>query len=191
MNNKDKIIEKIHSLNNRALQKTCEVILDNEKFFDWPASLSFHHAYRGGLAEHTLEVCNIAESIREIKSIQFSNRDAIVVSCLFHDFLKTEEYLLVDSPIEGQRNLITEIGIFIKPKGQDAEHAHIVNGANKFEELANSFGVEEIYVKKIKHCILAHHGPVKEWGSPEAPKNLEALIVHQADMLSAHAGISK
>ena len=39
--------------------------------------------------------------------------------------------------------------------------------------------------------ILAHHGPVREWGSPEAPRTLEALIPHQADMLSASYGATK
>jgi 23S rRNA maturation-related 3'-5' exoribonuclease YhaM len=40
----------------------------------------------------------------------------------------------------------------------------------------------------VIHCIHAHHGPVKEWGSPEAPRTIEALILHQADMLSAGYG---
>lgn len=47
------------------------------------------------------------------------------------------------------------------------------------------------YNHAVVHCILAHHGPVREWGSPEAPKTLEALILHQADMLSASYGATK
>jgi 3'-5' exoribonuclease len=42
----------------------------------------------------------------------------------------------------------------------------------------------------VIHCILSHHGR-KDWGSPVEPATLEALVLHQADMLSAKFGATK
>jgi 3'-5' exoribonuclease len=76
-------------------------------------------------------------------------------------------------------------------EGKDATHAHIKDGAAKFVESAKFYDVDSSVIEQVEHCILSHHGFIKEWGSEVAPKTLEALILHQADMLSAHGGKTK
>ena len=39
---------------------------------------------------------------------------------------------------------------------------------------------------EVLHCILSHHGQ-RAWGSPVAPKSIEAWILHLCDGLSARA----
>ena len=36
----------------------------------------------------------------------------------------------------------------------------------------------------LSHMILSHHGR-REWGSPEIPKLLEALVLHYADLMDS------
>lgn len=182
---------KIRKIKNGNLQSSCVRILEDEKFFIWPASLGFHHAYEGGLVLHTLEATNIAEEMASGGHIQKPNLDVILAACLWHDFLKTEEYVLADSPIEGQRSLQHGAKFFVKGVGQDSGHSHIINGAEEFRKEAEQNGVDPDLIGQVEHCILSHHGFIKEWGSPIAPNTLEALIVHQADMLSAKFGQSK
>ncbi len=191
MNIKDEFIRKVDLITSPTLQETCAEVLSNPDFFIFPASLSFHHAYVGGLAAHTLEVWNIAEEIANIKHIHPVNKDILGVGCLFHDFLKIKEYSIANFPIPKQRFLPYQDKFFVKGIGQDAEHTHIIDGAIEFVAIAKKHNVSENFINRIKHIILSHHGPVREWGSPIAPNSLEALIIHQADVLSAHGGISK
>ena len=51
--------------------------------------------------------------------------------------------------------------------------------------LGNHDWVNPDLMEEVSHVILAHHGRL-EWGSPIEPQTPEALIVHQADMLSAY-----
>ena len=191
MNTQQYLHLKLSAITDEKLKKTCEKVINDEKFFIWPASLSYHHAYTGGLAFHTLEVWNIADGIADIRSIQAPNMDVIAATCIWHDFLKTEEYLLADSPIPNQRALQYEDKFFVKKVGEDSGHAHIINGAAAFRKEAEKNGVAEELIQAVEHCILSHHGFVRDWGSPLDPKSPEAMIVHFADMLSAKAGVSK
>lgn len=191
MNMKQQFSQKINTICDLNLLRTCQKVLDDPKFWTWPASLSFHHNYKEGLAWHTLEVWNLAGAIANSRDISCSNSEVISASCIWHDYLKTEEYLLADSPIPNQRSLKCSEGFFVKKEGADSLHSHIEDGAKAFVLEARKNNVDESLISQVEHCILSHHGFVKEWGSQVAPKTLEALIVHQADMLSAMAGITK
>jgi 3'-5' exoribonuclease len=182
---------KVYAIKDRKLQKVCEDVMNDDKFFLWPASLSYHHNYAGGLADHTLEVWNIAENMADSGLISDADKDVIGVGCLFHDSKKVDEYLLVDEPIPNQRFLQYFGQYFVKAEGKDAGHSHIIEGAEAFRLSAEKHKVDPDLINQIEHVILSHHGFVPAWGSPVAPNTLEALIVHQADMLSAKHGKTK
>ena len=38
---------------------------------------------------------------------------------------------------------------------------------------------------ELSHIILSHHGR-SDWGSPVEPKNVEAWVLHYADLLDSH-----
>ncbi len=138
-----------------------------EKFKLSPAASSFHHAYQGGLLEHTISVTEISISLGNIYNVQ--NMDVLIAGALLHDIGKIFEY----DPVTFKR---TDEGKLL---------GHIAIGVNyidkKISQIKN-FPLSLSYA--IKHIILSHHGEF-EWGSPVQPSFLEALIVHFADNIDS------
>ncbi|WP_461834048.1 CRISPR-associated endonuclease Cas3'' [Desulfothermus sp.] len=139
-----------------------------QRFMNAPAAKSIHHAYRGGLLEHTLNVCklclNIAELYPEI------DREILLVGAVLHDIGKIEEF-------EGK------ISLDYTDKGQLI--GHVVMSVLLIEPFLNKIkGLSNDLIMHLKHIILSHHGEY-EFGSPKRPKTREALIVHFADNIDA------
>ncbi len=192
---KQRLLNHINSITDPALRATCETIPLYPKFDTWPASLSFHHAYEGGLLAHTVEVCDLAEHIwraHEISLVVLP--DILIAAALFHDLLKMEEYDLIDCGrvAPNQRHLRHTDDPFAAwiTTNYQKTIGHICGSAAQFQATAINCGVSRTTIDAVVHCILAHHGR-KEWGSPVEPQTLEALILHQADMLSAKFGATK
>lgn len=166
------------------LKLACGQLREYPEFWTWPAAISHHHAYEEGLVTHTIEVANYAITTVETFFGQ-ANQDVLLTAALWHDWGKIREYHEVESFAARDsktRHLIradeTRAWVF------DAKAStHIATSAIEFSKHCDN--------PAVVHCILAHHGPVREWGSPEAPRTLEALILHQADMLSASYGATR
>lgn len=60
-----------------------------QRYWTAPASLSHHHAYVGGLAQHSLEVAVATSSVRGVDAWQ---RDIMLVYALLHDIGKVWAY---------------------------------------------------------------------------------------------------
>jgi 3'-5' exoribonuclease len=147
-----------------------EMILDNERFFQWPAATAIHHAYEGGLAEHTVSVCNNAVAIWERYQGQNLDIEVLVASALLHDIGKLDEYNR-----DGTR---TKYGNLI---------SHLVSGAERVFEYCYRNGIDSNTNAKfllIKHSLLSHHEK-PEFGAAVQPATLEAFIVAKADALDA------
>lgn len=208
---KQRLINHIQSISDPALRRTCESILTYDKFFTWPASLSHHHAYEGGLVAHTVEVCDIALGMSSLTCNQnltkpWAEHDILIAAALWHDVMKVNEYHVQDWTGVKQATLdrirylakrcdINNFEVWIKDSFQVkmfGHHEHIIAGAMEFAKWAAHYcGVSNTdTIDAVTHCILAHHGR-KEWGSPVEPQTIEALILHQSDMLSARYGATK
>jgi 3'-5' exoribonuclease len=179
----------IRSIADRELRSACLQILNYPEFLTWPASLSFHHARACGLLEHTLEVAEYA--LHGAESFPETDLDVLAASALWHDLGKIWEYNLFQDLIvvaDGIRYIHEPTyGTWV---GASAT-SHILTSSMEFTVHARRHGVAPEIERAVVHCIHAHHGPVKEWGSPVAPQSLEALLLHQADMLSAKHGATK
>jgi 3'-5' exoribonuclease len=139
-----------------------------ERFSMAPAAKQFHHAYLGGLLEHTVTVADLCEHIAQ----QYGriNRDLLITAALLHDVGKVEE-LSYDRTID-----YSDAGRFL---------GHVILGVTFVTEQARRLGVfPEHKLQLLLHCIVSHHGEL-EWGSPKRPKTLEALIIHHVDNLDA------
>ncbi|MCX7796567.1 MAG: HD domain-containing protein [bacterium] len=133
-----------------------------------PAGKVIHHAYIGGLIEHTWEVCRIALTASEMYSEM--NRDLIIAGSILHDIGKVDE-LTYTTQIE------------YSTKGRLLGHIFI--GAMAVKERArNISGISPSCLQQLLHIILSHHGDYST-GSPILPMTLEAETVHRADYLSA------
>lgn len=169
----------IKRVKDKSLRKTCEHLFCDVKyelFSSCPAALKWHHSEEGGLADHTLEVMEYALHLADIFGAEV-NRDVIIAAAVWHDIAKIWEYR-PSSMIPGTWEAAPYKHLVYHISGSYAEFIHVATKHKVSEDLKTAVG----------HAILAHHGPVREWGSPVAPQTLEATILHQADMLSANYG---
>ena len=63
-----------------------------------PASRGVHHAYDGGLRDHTEEMIDLA--LHLVKKVPNINLDYLIVAIVFHDAGKTQLYIKVDDHYE-------------------------------------------------------------------------------------------
>jgi 3'-5' exoribonuclease len=146
------------------------ILLDEQylpRFADAPAARNMHHAYIGGLLEHTLSMASIASMLAD--HYPYVNKDLLLAGVLLHDMGKTEEYR-----IDGSFGF-SEDGRLV---------GHIVRGAVLVEQTAAELDFPEEDLRQLMHLILAHHGNL-EWGSPVKPKTIEAILLHQIDLLDS------
>lgn len=143
-----------------------------QEFIKAPAAIIVHHAYRGGLLEHTLGVIKLSKSIAEL--YPSADKDLLITGAAIHDAGKVYEYKIEPYGIER-----TTEGELI---------GHIVLGTKMLNEWARkvpSLSKKDLY--HLTHMVLSHHGEL-EWGSPTVPKTLEAMILHHADDLDSKIG---
>ncbi len=144
-----------------------------EKFLTIPAAKSLHHAYIGGLAEHTLSVIKVviklADHYKNLYSGKF-NPEVAVVGAFLHDIGKIREL-----SIEKNFNY-TDDGRLL---------GHIIEGIQMADQRIEKIdGFPGLLRMHLLHIIASHHGNY-EFGSPKRPKTLEALLVHYADDLDS------
>jgi 3'-5' exoribonuclease len=135
-------------------------------FAQAPAAKSMHHAYLGGLLEHTLSILGMAE--RACGHYGVLNRDLVVAGVFLHDVGKTAE-------LSYERSIgYTDAGNLL---GHIALEAEWISRA-----MGKIPGFPEALRLQILHIVLSHHGRL-EFGSPVLPKTPEALLVHYLDDL--------
>ena len=160
------------TIEDEAVRQMVVGILDEskEKMMTIPAAQKNHHAYLGGLLQHTRDMMRNAidycERYPEIK------RDILLAATILHDIGKLEEFSL--SPL----GTVTEYSL----EGQLI--GHIVLGYTRVKAACEKSGVSQDKTLQITHAILAHHGRL-EWGSPVVPKTLEAHVLHSIDNTNA------
>lgn len=148
-----------------------EVLSDEEfvKAFKTAAGAkSIHHAYHGGLIEHTVSALRMCQHVLEV--YQDLNADLLITSCILHDIGKVLEYsdtLVIERTTEGRL-----LG-------------HIVLGVMMVESYIKKLpGFPQEKRQELLHVLISHHGTL-EWGSPQKPMTLEAIALHYVDNLDA------
>lgn len=137
------------------------------------AAKGVHHAWVGGLLEHSLSVATLC--LRLCDHYPELDRQTLLTGALFHDLGKIAELsggLANDYTDEGR--LIGHIGLSLEILAPHLKKARVE------PELALHF----------KHLILSHHG-LYEYGSPRLPQTAEALALHYADNLDAKLAQSR
>jgi 3'-5' exoribonuclease len=137
-------------------------------FTQAPAARRVHHAYLGGLIEHTLELLKITNTVLEV--YPQIDADLLRTAVLFHDIGKVREF-------------VWEFDIDYSDEGRLFGHIvmadEMVSAAIKAQP---SFPPE--LALRLRHMLLSHHGR-HEWGSPRRPKTLEAVALHHIENLGA------
>lgn len=143
------------------------------RFQEAPAAKGIHHAYIGGLLEHSLSVGRAADSLAS--HYEGVNRSLLLTGALLHDIGKLEELRMecgvVDYTVEGRL------------KGHLVIGSEMVGSAAK---KIRAFPAE--LTSQVQHLILSHHGR-QEFGSPTVPMTVEAFILSFLDDLDAKMNI--
>jgi 3'-5' exoribonuclease len=118
-----------------------------------PCTRGGHHAYLGGLLEHTVAVATLA-----LETCQLHvrlNSDLLICAALVHDIGKTREFTY---------------GAAIELSDEGRMLGHVVLGQQLLEERMGGLDAERRLA--LLHCVLCHHGadaaPNRRFGSPEA-----------------------
>lgn len=164
----------VSTIENRYLRGLLELLLEDstlmEKLKKTPGGKLWHHAYVGGLLEHTLKVVQICEKAASM--YELVNRDLLITGALVHDVGKISAYSakgFFDYTDEGRL-----VG-------------HIVSGdelIDKKIQMIEGFPLNLAF--QLKHLILSHQGQL-EFASPVVPQTIEAVILHCADEMDAKA----
>ena len=167
---KKRFLRLLGSVRTPTLKRLLETIFDadtREAFYHNPAGMKLHHAYTGGLLQHTVEVAELAEGMA-LKVPQV-NLDLVLTGALLHDIGKLQE-------------ISTKIGFPYTDEGRLL--GHIAMSALLVRQTAEKLRLPEAALTPLLHIILSHHGE-PEKGSPVACATREAVLVHYADELSA------
>lgn len=162
-------------IKNPHLKKLIDLYFEDKEFVkdfkNATAALRYHHAFKGGLLEHTLVVTEICDAISRV--YHNLNYDLLISGAILHDIGKIREYKTVAT---------TEV----TDEGKLLGHITIGYGwvLEKIKQI-NDFPQE--LRDRLLHIILSHHGQ-KEFGSPKRPKILEAFIVYYVDHMDADIG---
>ena len=166
--------DKFDRLIKSVLTPGLRLVLDNvfegetyERFLRNPAGMRLHHAYIGGLLQHSVDVAALASNMAD--TIGGVDKDLIVAGALLHDVGKLRE-------------ISASMGFPYTTEGRLL--GHISMSAAIVQEAAAKARVTGPKLQHLLHIVLAHHGE-PEKGSPVACATKEAFIVHYADELDA------
>jgi len=167
--------EIINTITDPHLRRVMDIVFaeDNARpdFLTTPGGQRWHHAYIGGLAEHTYGVVDICEFCAG-KYAEL-NRDLLICGALVHDIGKIEQYR-TSSVFE-----YTDSGRLL---------GHIVEGD---EIVSDAIGQIEDFPREkelqLRHLVLSHQGK-HEHASPVVPMTSEAFILYYADEMDSMLG---
>jgi 3'-5' exoribonuclease len=130
-----------------------------------PCSRAGHHAYLGGLLEHTVAVATLAHETCQLHP--GLNSDLLLTAALVHDLGRTREFTY------GAEIGLTDEGRLL---------GHLVIGERILTE--RSAGVLDAGRElSLLHCVLSHHGPSTAPGGRFASP--EALALYRLNALDA------
>jgi 3'-5' exoribonuclease len=121
-----------------------------------PCSRGGHHAYLGGLLEHTVAVATLA--LETCTLHPRLNSDLLLTAAILHDAGKTREF---------------DYGADISLSEEGAMVGHVALGQQLISERAARLdGFPEDKLLALLHCVMGHHGPdalpARRFRSPEA-----------------------
>lgn len=171
-----RLVEILRGIKNGDVLALVEAFLADkalmERFQAAPAAATMHHAYIGGLLEHTLNVLEVA--LRVIPLYPKLNLDLVLAGVFLHDIGKSKE-------------LTFETNIAYSDSGQLL--GHIVQATMMIEQKADALAASGKPIPdrlrwELQHIVVSHHGSY-QFGSPKLPAIPEAIAVHYLDNLDA------
>ena len=132
-----------------------------------PCTRAGHHAYLGGLLEHTVAVATLAQETC-ILHVRL-DADLLLTAAIVHDIGKTREFTYgADIGLSDEGRLL----------------GHVELGLRMLDERAARVpALDDARLLALAHCVLTHHGPdaspTRRFASPEA------VALHRINALDA------
>jgi 3'-5' exoribonuclease len=166
------LLEFAASIKNPWLKKLVTTIVSDPavaaRYKRAPAAKVMHHAYLGGLIEHVISLCGLAQQVAA--HYPELDVDLLLMAAILHDVGKLDE-------------LCYDRAIAYTTEGQLL--GHIVM---EFEPVSNAIDAIEGFPPTLKtvvqHILISHHGQY-EFGSPKLPMIREAMVFHYLDDLDS------
>lgn len=171
--------ELVRSIKNPFLRKLLLFFFEKSeywpKFQVAPAAKGMHHAYVGGLLEHSLSVAKATDMLAA--HYPGVDRSLVLTGAFLHDIGKLEELQMESG--------VVEYTVRGRLKG------HLVIGSEMVARAAATIpDFPEELLEQVQHLILSHHGK-QEFGSPTVPMTVEAFILSFLDDLDAKMNITE
>lgn len=173
----DRLAELLSGLRDVHLRQLGKAFLDDAVFMERlqiaPAAINNHHAYPGGLLQHTVDLIEIAQTIGP--RYRGLDVELLMFGAFLHDLGK------IDEMTSGGEATYTDRGQLV---------GHLVIGVQMLDEKIRHLKTEcgddfpDDLQTQLQHLILSHHG-LMEYGSPRVPHTLEAIALHHIDNLDA------
>jgi 3'-5' exoribonuclease len=129
-----------------------------------PCTRASHHAYLGGLLEHTVAVAQLCFELCQMHPRL--GQDLLLTAAITHDLGRTREFTY------GAELGLTEEGRLL---------GHLVIGERMISERASALDDERRLA--LLHCVLTHHGPSSAPGGRFA--SAEALALYRVNAVDA------
>ena len=169
--------ELLHTVTDTELLNLADCLLIDEElmnqFCACPAGVKLHHAYEGGLLEHTVTMMEAVDRIAPLYPLL--NRDLLMLGAFLHDIGKTRELT------GGREMLYTTPGQMLGHPFLGVEILY--EKIPEAERLAGeSFDEEKAML--LKHLLISHHGSYEN-NAAKLPMTLEAMALHFLDSLDS------
>lgn len=167
------IITRIRSVEDKDVRQLLMAMVKDhalwQAFTTAPAAKTMHHAYIGGLLEHSLGLCRLADAICALYPT--IDRSLLIAGAILHDLGKVKEFSFAVPPFDysDQGRLLGHMVISLE----------IIQA-----KLAKLPDFPERTAMMIKHLVISHHGRY-EFGSPALPMTREAFVLNFIDDLDA------
>ncbi|MFI4861801.1 MAG: 3'-5' exoribonuclease YhaM family protein [Phycisphaerales bacterium JB063] len=175
------VLRLLQSIQHPALKCLVDRYLEDgelmQRFCQAPAAQTLHHAYLGGLLEHTLSLMTLADKM--VEHYPHLSRDIVLMGLFLHDLGKCHELTWMEGfgySTDGQ--LVGHIGrgaVLLNEKCKACEDP----------ELGDAAVVIPAELRMVlEHIIFSHHG-VPEYGALKLPATPEAIFISNLDNLDA------
>lgn len=162
-------------------------MLDKSDFKEAPASTKYHHAFRGGLLKHSLEVYYNMYDYKPLLDFFNIPEESIIIMALLHDICKIGCYKVE------LRNTKNEQGNWIQVPYYTFDEIEPIGHSEKSIMLIYENGVS--LTKLERACIRNHMGFTEQEYGPRVSslfsKCPQSLILYYADMESTYIQGSK
>jgi 3'-5' exoribonuclease len=163
-----RLLEYAQTIRNPWLKTlVCGIITDpkiSPRFKRAPAAKVMHHAYIGGLLEHVVGLCGLAQQLAA--HYAELDLDLLLTAAMLHDVGKLDE-------------LCYERAIGYTTEGQLL--GHIVMEVETVSRAIDAIPNFPAPLKTVvQHLLISHHGQY-EFGSPKLPMIREAMVFHYMD----------